>query len=321
VWPLRLYAMDKISNTVSLGPAQLAQLGLPPTILVYNTPLPPLDIAVKPGDATALVEWQPPSDDRGAQVTQYVVHEQPDGRTVTVDADNHDALVPGLTNGIEHHFVVKAINRAGESDPSQTVAAVPYAGQAVPSPAPQSSPSSTAGANAAVAPAVAVSSAVIDAGQRVTVTYRGTPGDTISIWSKTQPATVFSRIATVTLDANGRGSTSHAPRRNTRMLAMSSGGKASTQPLIQVRSLASLNIHRDTVRTFTFTGTISPALTGRLVSLYRNGVLLAQARTNTSGVYVIRRTLAAGTFDFAVKTGNDTYNLGVSSRSIRNRIY
>jgi hypothetical protein len=88
-----------------------------------------------------------------------------------------------------------------------------------------------------------------------------------------------------------------------------------------VRSLASLNIHRDTVRTFTFTGTISPALTGRLVSLYRNGVLLAQARTNTSGVYVIRRTLAAGTFDFAVKTGNDTYNLGVSSRSIRNRIY
>jgi hypothetical protein len=166
-----------------------------------------------------------------------------------------------------------------------------------------------------------VSPTVINAGQRVTVTYRGTPGDTISVWSKTQPALMFSRIATVTLDANGFGSTSHAPHKNTRIAATSSDGKPSARPLIQVRSVASFNVRRVAVRTFTFTGTVSPALTGRLVSLYRNGVLVAQGRTSSSGVYVIRKTLAAGTFDFHVKTGNDTYNLGATSRTARIRIY
>ena len=62
-------------------------------------------------------------------------------------------------------------------------------------------------------------------------------------------------------------------------------------------------------------------LNGRLVSLYRNGVLIAQARTNSAGVYTIRKTLAPGTFDFQLKTGNDTYNLGTTSRSARIRIY
>jgi hypothetical protein len=169
-------------------------------------------------------------------------------------------------------------------------------------------------------PTLAVNPSVISAGQRVTVTYRGTPGDTLSVWSKTQPATAYSRIGAVTLDANGVGSTSHAPHKSTRIMARSADGRASAQPLIQVRSVASINVRRVAARTFTFTGTVSPALSGRLVNLYRNGVLVAQGRTNGSGVYLIRKTLGAGTFDFSVRTANDTYNLGATSRTVRTRI-
>jgi hypothetical protein len=49
------------------------------------------------------------------------------------------------------------------------------------------------------------------------------------------------------------------------------------------------------------------------VSLYRNGVLVAQGRSDASGVYRISRTLAAGTFTFQVRTPDDQHNLGTAS--------
>jgi hypothetical protein len=160
---------------------------------------------------------------------------------------------------------------------------------------------------------VALGSAVISAGQRVTVTYTGTPGSTLSILSKTQPATSYSRISSVTLDASGHGTSSHAPTKNTRIMAQTSSGLASGQPLIQVRSVASINARRVSTRTYTFTGRVYPARSGRLVSLYRNGTLVAQGHTDATGIYTITKTLARGSFSFLVRTANDTYNLGTSS--------
>jgi hypothetical protein len=166
----------------------------------------------------------------------------------------------------------------------------------------------------AAAPSVSVSPAVISAGQRVTVTYRGTPGAVVEVLSRTQPATVFSRIATVTLDSSGVGTSSHAPQKNTRITARSAAGQLSAdQPIVAVRSVSSLTVQRVGTRTYTFTGRVYPALDQRLVSLYRNGVLVAQGRTNASGIYAITRTLAAGTFAFQVRTSNDMYNLGTVS--------
>ncbi|GAC1444101.1 MAG: hypothetical protein NVSMB55_19550 [Mycobacteriales bacterium] len=55
-----------------------------------------------------------------------------------------------------------------------------------------------------------------------------------------------------------------------------------------------------------FSGTASPAVGGRLVSLYRNGTLTAQSRTNMGGVYSTTKPLAGGTFTFYVKTPNDS---------------
>jgi hypothetical protein len=106
----------------------LAPLGLPPAVLVYNTPLPPLDVDVLPADGAATVTWSPPADDRGAEVEEYVVRDVASGATAVADAGTRSVVVPGLQNGVRHSFVVRAVNRAGESDPSATVTATPQAG-------------------------------------------------------------------------------------------------------------------------------------------------------------------------------------------------
>ena len=141
LWTVNLSATDAIGNAHGVGPVRLAELGMPVAVLVYNTPLPPLDVNVDPGDAAALVQWSPPSDERGAEVTEYVVRELPQGRTVRADADASAMVVPDLDNGVEHTFVVHAVNAAGESDASAAVAAVPADGLTLPPPeSPQPDP-------------------------------------------------------------------------------------------------------------------------------------------------------------------------------------
>jgi subtilisin family serine protease len=187
--------------------------------------------------------------------------------------------------------------------------------QAAVAPSPFPTPSPTAASD--TPPHVSLGTSVISAGQRVTVTYSGRPGSTIQILSRTQPATAFSVIGSVTLDADGVGTSSHAPQKNTRMTARALDGTASpNQPLIQVRSVASFSARKVDVRTYTFTGRVYPAHAGRLVSLYRDDVLIAQARCDSTGVYVMTKRLAVGPFSFYVRTPNDTYNLGTTSRSI-----
>ena len=163
-------------------------------------------------------------------------------------------------------------------------------------------------------PSVSVFPAALSAGQRVTVTYRGSPGAVVDVLSRTQPATTFSRIARVTLDSSGTATSSHAPQKNTRITARSASGAVSpTQPLVVVRSVSSLTVQRVGTRTYAFTGRVYPALDRRLISLYRNGVLVAQGRTDASGIYRITKQLAGGTFTFQTRTPNDQHNLGAAS--------
>ena len=130
LWAAYLYASDSIGNGALIDPLRRTELGFPQAVLVYNTPLPPLEVDINPGDATALVQWQPPDDDRGAEVTEYLVRELTQDREVRVDGDARSVVVPDLDNGVEHEFVVHAVNREGESDPSSAVTAVPVAGGA-----------------------------------------------------------------------------------------------------------------------------------------------------------------------------------------------
>ena len=171
------------------------------------------------------------------------------------------------------------------------------------------------------APVIAISPGVINAGQRMTATYTGPPGMVLDILSKTQPATTYSKIGTVTLDATGTGTSSHAPTRNTRLAARTPLGTIGGYPLIQERSIASINGFRVSRGFYVFQGTVSPILANRQVSLYRNGRLVGQAKTNARGIYAIGMVTAPGpTYDFVVRTPNDTYNLGATSRTLRLRI-
>ncbi len=167
-------------------------------------------------------------------------------------------------------------------------------------------------------PTLTLSPGTISAGQPTTVTYRGTPGSTVDILSRTQPATAFSKIGSVTLGSNGIGTSTHRPQKNTRITARTSGGQLSeTAPIIAVRSVASFNVTRVGTRTYVVTGRVYPALRNRLVNLYRNGVLVGQGRCDATGIYTITRTLAAGAFTFQARTPDDQDNLGTVSRELR----
>jgi hypothetical protein len=236
---------------------------------------------------------------------------------------NDDTIAPGGTSAIDAMITTTpGFATYAALGQSSTDAAPPAGGSPSPTPSASASPTPvpTASPVAEVTPTVSLGTDIISAGQRVTVTYHGAPNTTLDVLSKTQPATAYSVIASVVLDATGAGTTSHAPMKNTRIMARTAGGVSSLQPLIQVRSVASLNAKRVGARTYTFSGRVYPALNGRLVSLYRNGTLVAQARTAATGIYSVTRTLAAGTFSFQAKTANDTYNLGTTSPAHTYRI-
>lgn len=163
-------------------------------------------------------------------------------------------------------------------------------------------------------PTVSLIPDVISAGQSTLVTYRGTPGTTVDILSRTQPATAFSKIGTVTLDREGVATSSHRPQRNTRISVRTAAGQVSASaPLLLVRSVSSLSVNRVAGRTYAFTGRVYPAVNNRLVNVYRNGALVGQARTEATGTFKVTRTLGVGTFSFQARTANDQYNLGAKS--------
>ena len=169
----------------------------------------------------------------------------------------------------------------------------------------------------APAPGVTVSPATISAGKPVTARWTGRPGQVVEVLSRTQPATAFSVIRTITLDASGQATTTHLPQRNTRL----TGRTASTSvtgaaPLISVRSVASMRVEGDGDGRQIVTGKVYPARPGRVVSVYRNGKLYVQGRNDASGVYRIATRLPAGDVTLQVRTGDDTYNLGASSEAV-----
>ena len=132
---LRLVGLqDEVGNQVYVFADEVVAKGGAPAILVYNTPLPPVLREVLPADSAATVRWDPPVDDRGAAVTQYVIREATKGVVGTVSGTAREAVVHGLANGARHTLTVEAVNKAGASDPSNP-------GSVVPMPAPAAAPS------------------------------------------------------------------------------------------------------------------------------------------------------------------------------------
>jgi hypothetical protein len=206
------------------------------------------------------------------------------------------------------------------SAPKTGVVTVGWPAVVGPTPPPSSSPSPTATATPSPAPAAPIIVAFpssITAGDRTALTYVGEPGTRLELLAKTPPATQFRVIGSVLLDGHGLARSIHAPQRNTRLMARAPDGLLSDALLVTVHSVASLNVARLPARTLTIAGRVLPARPGRLVSIYRDGILLAQTRTDDRGVYRLTRRLPPGAYDLSARTGDDTWNLGATSRTLQ----
>ncbi len=99
-------------------------------VLAAAPPQPPTAVAAIPGDGAATVSWNPPADDGGSPVLEYVATAVPGAATCT--AAGTSCTVPGLANGTAYTFTVTARNAIGTSVPSAPSAPVIPAAAAPP---------------------------------------------------------------------------------------------------------------------------------------------------------------------------------------------
>ena len=106
-------------NAMGDGPAAVVDF------TAADVPAAPTAVAVKRGDESATVSWQPPND-RGSTVLGYQVVRVSDNRVVaTTDGDARSARVTGLVNGQRQRFAVRARNALGSGPLSSAVSVVP----------------------------------------------------------------------------------------------------------------------------------------------------------------------------------------------------
>jgi hypothetical protein len=89
-----------------------------------SVPGQPTGVSVSIGDGEAEATWNPPADNGGAPITDYVLELSEDGgATWSTVADGAGsattALLEGLTNGTRYRLRVSAVNEAGQGQVSQ----------------------------------------------------------------------------------------------------------------------------------------------------------------------------------------------------------
>ncbi len=106
-------------NAVGDGPAATSKSVVPAAV-----PGPPTNVTATGADTSATVLWSPPSDVGGAPIDGYAIDVSPEGRTVNVAAGATSTMIPGLTNGTQYTFTVRAHNNIGFGPPSPPSTAV-----------------------------------------------------------------------------------------------------------------------------------------------------------------------------------------------------
>lgn len=112
--------------TASAGTFTYAAPTPPPTPVF--PPSAPRNVEAVPGDASAAVSWDVPSDSGSFPVTNYRAVAQPGGASCLAAAPATSCVVGGLTNGKPYTFTVEALNGAGwgaTSTPSSAVTPTP----------------------------------------------------------------------------------------------------------------------------------------------------------------------------------------------------
>ena len=166
--------------------------------------------------------------------------------------------------------------------------------------------------------------------------FSGLPGEELTILSKTAPATTYSKIgiarvpAAITEDEFGLRrclgvrcvvltSGSPLPRvytRTTSVVVVDHKGAKSKPITLHVQSTTSypqIKMTDPRTRRTVFSGTVTPGLNGRIVTLYNRGKPWATARTNARGDWSLVRNVKPGSYVWQVRTKTDAYNVGDDS--------
>jgi hypothetical protein len=102
----------------------------PSSAVPAGPPDAPVDLAAEPGTGSVHLEWGPPVDDGGHDVSTYLVLRMTDGGRMELltelDGSVLEWVDDGVENGVAYIYAVAALTDAGESPRSAVARAVPY---------------------------------------------------------------------------------------------------------------------------------------------------------------------------------------------------
>ena len=98
------------------GPPSAEVKGTP-----FTTPGAPQHLSGVPGDEQVMLTWDAPSSDGGSAILRYEYAIDDSGTWIDAGLDLEET-VPGLTNGQQYVFEVRAVNSAGPGAPARTAA-------------------------------------------------------------------------------------------------------------------------------------------------------------------------------------------------------
>jgi len=107
----------------------------PVSVTPLGVPANPRNLTIRPGDTRAYLSWREPLDDGGSELEGYTIYRTTVGAqmkkidTIGVQPEYTDSI---LTNGEIYYYLVKAVNKYGESLPSESVSVKPDSSPAPP---------------------------------------------------------------------------------------------------------------------------------------------------------------------------------------------
>ena len=90
-----------------------------------SAPGAPSNLTAVGGDGQAVLNWDAPSSDGGAEITDYEVRINRSGPWISIGSTETTYTVTGLVNGTAYVFEVRAVNAAGRSASSNRAEATP----------------------------------------------------------------------------------------------------------------------------------------------------------------------------------------------------
>ena len=90
-----------------------------------SAPGAPSNLTAVGGDGQAVLSWDAPASDGGAEITDYEYRINGTNPWISIGSTETTYTVTGLVNGAEYTFQVRAVNAVGRSAPSNRVEATP----------------------------------------------------------------------------------------------------------------------------------------------------------------------------------------------------